>query len=80
MQTSHNFFFADDCPQSPINSKRIGDKCYILGLTRLDLNAAQQYCLDRCGTLAEPNLTQNDIQTFSNRFHTQFADEIMTRI
>ena len=53
---------------------------YILGLTQLGLNAAQQYCLDRCGTLAEPNLTQNDIQIFSNEFHTQFADEITTSI
>ena len=77
-QLNKLMYFTDNCPVSATKSKKIGTKCYILGPSQVKLDDAQQYCSDQCGTLAEPDLTQSDIQAFSNKFHTQFVDEIAT--
>ena len=77
MNENHYQFFPDDCPVSSTKSKRIGDKCYSLGPTRLDIYDAQLFCMSLCGKLAEPNLSQNDIKALYDGFTTQFADEIV---
>ena len=68
--------FSDDCPITSVYLKRIGEKCYFLGPTQETLDDAQDFCLSRCGLLAEPDLTLEAITALHTGFKTAFADEI----
>ena len=59
-----------------MKSKRIGDKCYILGQSKYGFDAAQQFCGTMGGILAEPNLIQAEIEALIVGFKLQFAEEI----
>ena len=71
-------YLTDSCPAGSTAFKSIDGKCYTIGMTRLNLNDAQQFCISQNSILAEPNLNLNDIQAFFNEFAIQFADEIDT--
>ena len=74
------YYLTDNCDSGSSKFKKIGNKCYTLGLTQLNLDDAQQYCLAYGGKLAEPDLTEDDIRALHDGFVTQFADELTTSI